>query len=198
MLRRSDKSLYAWMGGALDGRESVEIESDLVADPRLRARAEMLRTELGDPPPDGVWRLPAPGVTRGMSATLSAPVRTPALFDPFPGAGGEPALRPVVVELRDVPAPETRQIVILDQLDGHWRVVSPTAADQVQVLSGHLVRAGAWRVWVFVPAADPPRLALALPGLSLPVAWDQGGDARWAALQDALRRRQVPVTCLQL
>lgn len=195
----SDVRLLAWLAGALEPGDALVVQEAVSADPALAARAAQLRSRL-DPPAAAAprraaarsWRVPPPRVAGGRAglSIRRAPTATMSTEPESVRAGERFRLR-----IAPIDRPDDRLLVVLYRGGADWEVVFPAAPEEAVDLSVLPAEPDGARNLDLVARADPQqRWAVALP-LRADAApdWAAAPDARWAALQDALRSGAAPI-----
>lgn len=189
----NERRLLAWIAEALEPGEAEDVAAALRADPALAARAEELRRRVADLREERGWSLPPPGVAAG---------RRPFAMRLEASAFAEPAVRPgeaFRLRLED-PGPPARLVVVLIQAEAGWEVLAPGSPEELVRLDElEPAGEGAWDLDLIAPELQgPQRWAVALPSADIPIDWSRQGEARWAALIEAIQDGTAPVSVLRL
>ena len=181
----------------LDPEDAQELRERLTAQP---PSPRPLRTA---PRRSRRWRLPPPAM--GLQATASHP----AVFGSTSDAEVQEGHAPLSVSkgerfcmsIRDLPDAARRVVVVLRRCGaGDWEVRSPQREGRLTRLDQFERTEDGFRT-IQLLASGPAglqRWALALVPEPLDVDWSVPPDQRWAALQEAILRGQVPVASTDL
>lgn len=167
------QELLAYLTDALDPGERQRLEARLRVDPGLRARLEDLRR----PPP---WRPPLHSAGMRLQA---ADLRMSGAAD---ARGTLPPGALLEVEVAPGPEPETRGVVLLEQRDGAWQVLSPAPGQPPTPLSRYAPDPRGARHLPLRAPTTPGEVAWMIvlcPG-DLAPAWDELDP--WEALKEAV------------
>ena len=189
----TERRLLAWIAGALEPGEAEDVAAALLADPALAELAERLRERARGGHVERAWALPPPGV-RGGQRSFGVSLEASA-FSSGPVRAGE-AFRLLLED----PGPPARFVVVLVRGPRGWEVLAPGAPEDVVRLDElPRVASGGYHLDLVAPELpSPARWGVALPPLELEIHWEHEGEARWAALREALFDGTVPVCVIEV
>jgi len=190
----SDRSLLAWLAGALEPGEAHAVAAEVAASHELQARVDGLRRQLRPRERKRTWRIPPPGVQGGRRG-FAVEHRLAAVM-------GD-ALRPgdrfqvVIGPMEDAAA---RRLVVLTLENDAWRVVFPTRSAEDVTLDLLPAAADGSRSLDLTAGAAPgrQRWAVALPLAASPIDWALLPDERWASVRAQIVAGEVPVTAVEI
>lgn len=178
-----DRTLLAWIAGALEPGRAADVEEALRASAALRARLQLLVASGPAPTPGGPrWVVPAPGPGWGLARAAPGAQAGAWLADDLH------VDEPFALLLRPREPAERRRVVVLREAEGGWEVAWPLAEAELRRLDELPAEAdGARRLPLRAgPRPGAQRWVAVLVPEGAEIAWELPAGPRWQELMDAL------------
>lgn len=179
-----DRTLLAFLAGALEPGRAADVEEALRASAGLRARLHLLVAARAAPAPTpSAWAVPPPGPAWGLARAGPAPAGPEAWL-----GDDVHTEEPFVLHLRPGDPAERRRVVALREEAGAWTVAWPTRAEELRRVDELPLGPDGARELRLPAGAAPGRqrwVVLAVPE-GADVDWALPGPGRWQELIDAL------------